>query len=69
MNQPTATCPDWFQYPLRVEIDWNSRPKSSLTHKGKKFQYPLRVEIDWNTLDMADLKPSVLSFSTLCGSK
>src|SRR5581483_3110544 len=36
-----------FQYPLRVEMDWNPtfNPPSSMM---LTFQYPLRVEMDWN---------------------
>src|SRR5581483_6190764 len=37
-----------FQYPLRVEIDWNYAAPNLIINSGS-FQYPLRVEIDWNS--------------------
>src|SRR5581483_10889238 len=37
-----------FQYPLRVEMDWNSQAPGDISSPAGLFQYPLRVEMDWN---------------------
>ncbi len=37
-----------FQYPLRVDLDWNYGVYKTLAFPTSEFQYPLRVDLDWN---------------------
>ena len=60
--------PAGFQYPLRVEMDWNHDHFWRNDPTYEKFQYPLRVEMDWNRSRRPDASRN-RSFSTLCGSK
>src|SRR5581483_5833264 len=46
-----------FQYPLRVEIDWN-RFRLFERRRNFWFQYPLRVEIDWNFMSAVWRSPT-----------